>query len=158
MNIYPSQYEDIYHANPITLVDVGAGGGIMPLWEPHRKYLRVFGFEPDHRAFEELQRQKDKSTHYFNVGLHILEKKSGIDEIIQYLSDGSTIEVKINPPELPEKIISISQKNLGVMTLGNFLPADLVESEMWDCPIEYLSLFDLLFPKLRSIVYHGDGF
>ncbi|MFX0103169.1 MAG: hypothetical protein ACFFCS_26630 [Candidatus Hodarchaeota archaeon] len=95
---------------------------------------------------------------YFDVGLHILEKKAGIDEIIQYLSDGRTIKVKINPPELPKNIIYTSRKNLGVMTLGNFLPADLVESEMWDCPIEYGLLFELFFPKLRSIVYHGDGF
>ena len=42
----------------------------MPLWEPHRRHLRVIGFEPDDRAFEALRNQQDNLTRYFNIGLH----------------------------------------------------------------------------------------
>ena len=70
MNIYPSAYEDLFESNPITLVDVGASGGMMPLWQPHSRYLRVIGFEPDTRAFKALQDQQDRLKYYLNVGLH----------------------------------------------------------------------------------------
>ena len=60
MNVYPPGFEDLYQAHPLTLVDVGASGGIMPLWEPHRQHLRIIGFEPDDRAFEALRNQQMK--------------------------------------------------------------------------------------------------
>jgi len=70
MNIYPSQFEDLFESYPLTLVDVGASGGIMPLWAPHHRYLRVIGFEPDDRAFEALRAQQDRLKRYLNIGLH----------------------------------------------------------------------------------------
>jgi FkbM family methyltransferase len=70
MNVYPPGFEDLYQAHPLTLVDVGASGGIMPLWEPHRQHLRIIGFEPDDRAFEALRNQQNSLIHYFKIGLH----------------------------------------------------------------------------------------
>lgn len=70
MNIYPPEYKDVYQTSPITIVDVGASGGIMPLWRPHRLYLNVIGFEPDIRAFNILTSQQNNLIHYFNFGLH----------------------------------------------------------------------------------------
>ena len=70
MNVYPPGFEDLYQAHPLTLVDVGASGGRMPLWEPHRQHLRIIGFEPDDRAFEALRNQQNSLIHYFNIGLH----------------------------------------------------------------------------------------
>jgi len=70
MNIYPSRFEDLYQSHPLTLIDVGASGGISSLWEPHRRYLRIIGFEPDIRAFEALKNQQDRLTRFINIGLH----------------------------------------------------------------------------------------
>ena len=70
MNIYPSMFEDLYQSYPLTLADVGASGGITPHWHPHRRHLRLIGFEPDARAFEDLSSQQDHLIRYFNVGLH----------------------------------------------------------------------------------------
>ena len=70
MNIYPSQFEDLFESHPLTLVDVGASGGLMPLWAPHQRHLRVIGFEPDERAFEALRHQQNRLKHYLNIGLH----------------------------------------------------------------------------------------
>jgi FkbM family methyltransferase len=70
MNIYPAQFENLFESYPLTLVDVGASGGIMPLWAPHQRYLRVVGFEPDGRAFEALRHQQDRLKRYLNIGLH----------------------------------------------------------------------------------------
>ena len=69
MNIYPAEYEDVYQTHPITVVDVGASGGIMPLWKPHRRHLYVIGFEPDARAFDTLSNQQNNLINYFNFGL-----------------------------------------------------------------------------------------
>lgn len=70
MNIYPSLFENLYQSHPLTLVDVGAAGGIPPHWLPHRRHLRVIGFEPDARVFDELSRQRDPMTRCLNIGLH----------------------------------------------------------------------------------------
>jgi hypothetical protein len=70
MNIYPALFEDLYRSYPLTLVDVGASGGILTHWQPHRRHLRVIGFEPDARAFDTLYRQQDRLTRWLNIGLH----------------------------------------------------------------------------------------
>jgi FkbM family methyltransferase len=70
MSIYPSLFENLYRSNPLTLVDVGASGGLQAHWQSHRRYLRVIGFEPDARAFEELASQQDQMARCLNTGLH----------------------------------------------------------------------------------------
>jgi len=70
MNIYPSLFEKLYQSHPLTLVDVGASGGILSHWQPHRRHLRVIGFEPDDRAFETLNKQQGRLTRWLNIGLH----------------------------------------------------------------------------------------
>jgi FkbM family methyltransferase len=72
MNIYPSKYTEIFEKYPLTLVDVGASGGIASQWKRHRLYLRVIGFEPDPRAFENLSSQNLPQTQFFKVALHSL--------------------------------------------------------------------------------------
>lgn len=70
MNIYPALFEDLYRTYPLTLVDVGASGGILTHWQPHRRHLRVIGFEPDVRAFDTLNKQQDRLTRWLNIGLY----------------------------------------------------------------------------------------
>lgn len=69
MNIYPAEYEDVYQTYPITIVDAGASGGIIPLWKLHRRHLFIIGFEPDARAFDALSSQQNSLVNYFNIGL-----------------------------------------------------------------------------------------
>jgi hypothetical protein len=69
MNIYPAEYEDVYQTYPITIVDAGASGGIIPLWKLHRRHLFIIGFEPDARAFDALSSQQNRLVNYFNIGL-----------------------------------------------------------------------------------------
>ena len=70
MDIYPLIFENFYHAHPLTLIDVGASGGISPHWLEQSRHLRIIGFEPDARAFEKLRFREDHSTRYLNLGLH----------------------------------------------------------------------------------------
>jgi len=70
MNIYPSKFDDLYQSHPLTLIDVGASGGISSLWTPHHRYLRIIGFEPDPRVFEALRIQQNRLIRFFNIGLH----------------------------------------------------------------------------------------
>ena len=63
-------FEKFYHAHPLTLIDVGASGGISPHWLQHSRHLRIIGFEPDTRAFEKLRSGQSHSTRYLNLGLH----------------------------------------------------------------------------------------
>ena len=69
MNIYPAEYEDVYQTYPITIVDAGASGGIIPLWKLYRQHLLIIGFEPDARAFDALSSQQNRLVNYFNIGL-----------------------------------------------------------------------------------------
>jgi FkbM family methyltransferase len=70
MDIYPSTFENFYRAHPLTLIDVGASGGISPHWLKHSRHLRIIGFEPDARVFDNLRSGQDHSTKYLNLGLH----------------------------------------------------------------------------------------
>ena len=70
MNIYPNAFTKIFKKYPLTLVDVGASGGIPSQWKRHRRYLHTIGFEPDQRAFSNLSSQDIPRTQIFNVALH----------------------------------------------------------------------------------------
>ncbi|MDJ0811315.1 MAG: FkbM family methyltransferase [Desulfobacterales bacterium] len=70
MSIYPADFERAYDDMPITLVDVGASGGMMPMWQPHSQHIKLIGFEPDTRAFEALKQKQNALTVYFNTALH----------------------------------------------------------------------------------------
>jgi len=70
MDIYPSVFENFYQDHPLTLIDVGASGGISPHWLKHSRHLRIIAFEPDVRAFEKLRSEQDHSTRHLNLGLH----------------------------------------------------------------------------------------
>lgn len=46
--------EHHFERYPLTLVDVGARGGLQPNWAPLRKRLRLIGFEPDEAEYARL--------------------------------------------------------------------------------------------------------
>jgi FkbM family methyltransferase len=67
------QYADEYQRHPLTLVDVGARGGVKHDWQAARRHLRVLGFEPDRREYDRLvaaARSTGSRDAYFNVALH----------------------------------------------------------------------------------------
>ncbi len=61
----------------LTLVDVGASGGMQPHWRRAGKFLRRIGFEPDTQEFHKLMRSTDKNTTYLNTALH--KEKARLD-------------------------------------------------------------------------------
>lgn len=67
--IHPS-FEEVYKEHPIILIDVGVSGGIPYLWKCAEKYLRVVGFEPDIRAFEELKKMGGGTQKFINIALY----------------------------------------------------------------------------------------
>lgn len=50
----PQYLFDILLRNPLVLADAGAAGGIHKRWRPYERVLKVLGFEPDSRAYLEL--------------------------------------------------------------------------------------------------------
>lgn len=50
-----------YEERPLTLVDVGARGGLQPNWARAQRHLRVVGFEPDPEEHVRLTRSADPS-------------------------------------------------------------------------------------------------
>ena len=70
--IHP-RFDPIYQAHPLVMADVGARGGLKKNWQPARRHLRLFGFEPDAHEFARLAeraRTKGHGDTYFNVALH----------------------------------------------------------------------------------------
>jgi len=55
---------DLLNTKPIGFMDIGARGGIHPLVEQFSEAVHVVGFEPDHEAFKELQRDLAESSDY----------------------------------------------------------------------------------------------
>lgn len=66
-------FEKIFSAHPFILIDVGASGGVPRVWLQAKKALKVIGFEPDSKAFEEFKKGKDSSQKFINVALHSLD-------------------------------------------------------------------------------------
>ena len=55
MDIYfGSIADDHYSGTPLTLIDVGARGGLQPNWKRARRHLRLVGFEPDPVEYSRL--------------------------------------------------------------------------------------------------------
>lgn len=59
-----------YEKSPLTLVDIGARGGLQPNWHAARRHLKMVGFEPDPAEYQRLA-VKDPSgnTLYINAAL-----------------------------------------------------------------------------------------
>lgn len=67
------RFDDEYRRHPLTLVDVGARGGVKRNWTAAARHLRVLGFEPDRQEYERLleaARSAATPARYFNVALH----------------------------------------------------------------------------------------
>lgn len=69
--IHP-RFEDRYRQHPLVLVDVGARGGLRSDWLPAKRHLRLIGFEPDQREYEQLARNlpQDGTVTFFDKALH----------------------------------------------------------------------------------------
>jgi len=68
-------FEACYRDNPLTIIDVGAKGGLNKRWNCFDKYLQVIGFEPDERAFQDLLEKKNReksgiATRYLNAAVY----------------------------------------------------------------------------------------
>lgn len=67
-------FKNDLNQHPITLIDVGASGGIQPIWHVVEDYIKVIGFEPDINEFENLKKIYNPQKYvFFNTGL--LDKK-----------------------------------------------------------------------------------
>jgi FkbM family methyltransferase len=67
------RFEEVYRRSPLTLVDVGARGGVKSNWAAAARHLRVLGFEPDRAEYDRLveaARTAPVPAAYFNVALH----------------------------------------------------------------------------------------
>ena len=63
-------WHNTYQQFPLTLVDVGARGGLPPIWKQAYPYLKIIGFEPESSGLEELIKVQNKiPTKYFGVAL-----------------------------------------------------------------------------------------
>lgn len=71
MDIYfGAQAEAYYERRPLTLIDIGARGGLQPNWRKARRHLRLVGFEPDPTEYGELAAGADpRRTVYINAAL-----------------------------------------------------------------------------------------
>ena len=69
---FGSPLREDYTARPLTLVDVGARGGLQPNWRKADRYLRVVAFEPDPDEHARLVHRApaDGSKVYINAALH----------------------------------------------------------------------------------------
>ncbi len=72
MNVFLApRFRADYEKRPLTLVDVGASGGMQAHWKIASPHLRFIGFEPDEREFENLRKKSDsRKAVYLNTALY----------------------------------------------------------------------------------------
>ncbi|MFQ5714746.1 MAG: FkbM family methyltransferase [Candidatus Scalinduaceae bacterium] len=77
-SIYLNQsFKNFYQRYPLTLIDIGASGGMKNNWKPAEKYLKIIGFEPDKREFSNLRIREKHNAKYINKGLY--NKKTSLN-------------------------------------------------------------------------------
>lgn len=143
MDIYiDSLFAKYYDAHPLVLIDIGAGGGIQNEWRLAQEYLKVIGFEPDRRAYEELVKQGEGT--FFNVGLykekavlkfHLTKRQEASSllkpnsEFLRKFHEGDTLSVQditeINADSLDNQLIE------GKIYDSDFMKIDTQGSELF---------------------------
>jgi len=117
---------DHYAAHPLTLIDIGARGGLQPNWKPAQPHLRVIGFEPDSEEYARLASAHDpRKTLYINTALH---REPG-DVTFNIGRDGGTSSLLepnwdyLNRFPDPQRYEVVRRVALKVDTLDRVLPA-----------------------------------
>ena len=83
-------FAEYYSKFPLTLIDVGASGGIAGEWACAKKYIQVIAFEPDERAYQDLIKdQKDHNIKYVNKA--ILNESKTVDFYLMKKQETSSI-------------------------------------------------------------------
>ncbi len=96
----------------------------------------------------DLNQVKDATIVLSVEGYGILLYKNGVNlrtEIVRDFPEGI--------PQIP-----IDRSILAIVALGNVSPSNLVDSEMWVCPQQYLPLLDCAFPNIHLVIYQLDKF
>lgn len=88
MKLHPAA-NDILKSSPITVIDVGAAGGIQPVWKTpwFALYARYIGFEPNPENFAKLR--SDDRTTYLQLAI---SDRSGTLPFHAYKTVGSLVE------------------------------------------------------------------
>jgi FkbM family methyltransferase len=76
------EFDHVYRTHPLVLADVGARGGLKANWHRARRHLRVLGFEPDEREFEQLARNagpEGRQTTFLNTALHSRKERLSLN-------------------------------------------------------------------------------
>ena len=63
-------FEPLLALAPLTLVDIGARGGLQPNWRPARPHLRVIAFEPDADEHARLAKTGDPRDVHINAAVY----------------------------------------------------------------------------------------
>lgn len=61
--------DPLYTRSPLTLIDVGARGGLQPNWQAAQQHLRLVGFEPDEIEHTRLAASADARTLYIHAAV-----------------------------------------------------------------------------------------
>lgn len=122
MNVFiDKSFNEYYRKNPITIVDIGAAGGLHKRWKKVEKHLQAFCFEPDQRSFEKLSNNK-----------HIICKNIGLnnkkDFVKIYLTKKPTCSSMYLPNkefiknfQNPDRFEVVEEIDINVDTLDNQL-------------------------------------
>ena len=87
-----NEFEAHYQASPlITLIDVGARGGVHERWQRCKKYFRAIGFAPDEEAFKQLEDTNPELDLYRYVNAALGGKPEELDLNIARNRGGSSL-------------------------------------------------------------------
>lgn len=122
MNVFiDKKFNKYYNENPITIVDIGAAGGIHKRWSKIEKHIHAICFEPDERSYKKLLNNKHIICK--NIGL---SNKKGFLKI--YLTKKPTCS-SVYPPndkfikffQNPNRFKVVKEIDIKVDTLDNQL-------------------------------------
>jgi len=120
-----------YECSPITLVDVGARGGLQPNWKRAARHLRIVGFEPDTTEHARLAAATDPSRAlYINAAAG---REPGSSVLNVGREGGTSSLLEPNLPFLrrfprPERFEVVTQAKIDIDRLDTLLPSNDVEN------------------------------
>lgn len=120
--------------------------------------LNLFNFLSKYIQYQKKYIIPNIPPEWLNNSLDVDIRISVENYCLHYQKDNIHLSVTLEPIEPKVPTIPISRPILGILTMGNWTPSLLVESEKWICPTEWLPFLDHLFPPLHGTLYPLDQF
>ena len=138
----------LFSAHPLTLVDIGARGGLQPNWRAARKHLRVVGFEPDPREHARLQAGADPQRAVY-INAAVCRATPGLSGSVSFCWSN---DATVRPPGTDPASVSLAWATWNCGIVIGWTNSRLASAEEFASKIHYWTT-----PQKQCVDGSGDN-